>query len=571
MKLDEIIPLLGNFGRYQFFVASCFCIINILSCLTTLSNVFFAAGTDHWCKVLPDESCEDWAEFQDNCTEVKKSIFLPPPEKEQSKYMYSNCEQWTPPIGYTFDPYVTYGDVIDDSNFTKTGCVDGWEYDTSQYITTTISEFNLVCEEKNWPGLAQSLYFVGFLVGSVVFGTLSDWIGRKKTAIIGTVFWSVGTITTSYSTNIYMFTAFRFIAAFGNIGTYISLYILVLEVIGKSWRTAFTMVSGIFFAFGYFILATSAMYVREWRHLSLVASLPVAIVFIPLPFMKESISWLVSKGRIEEAEETIRRIAKFNKKTLPDVLFTKEDIQEQTDASNSAVPPSVIDLYRTPNMAAKTINLQYNWVVNSLIYYGLSQSTGDLGVDDYWAFFVSGAVEIPAMIYAAIAVEKFGRKWNTGILELIGGVACLATIFMSVGIWRTAVAMLGKFCISATYSIIYLYSTELFPTPVRAVGLGVCSVAARIGGILSPVILLLGDVFESLPLVLFGSSAVLAGLLVFLLPETRGQQLPQTLREGEEFGKCQCMRNSPDDQIAIIDMKEGAVTDKKEGAVTASL
>ena len=61
--------------------------------------------------------------------------------------------------------------------------------------------------------------------------------------------------------------------------------------------------------------------------------------------------------------------------------------------------------------------------------------------------------------------------------------------------------------------------------------------AARIGGILSPVILLLGDVFESLPLVLFGSSAVLAGLLVFLLPETRGQQLPQTLREEEEFGK----------------------------------
>ena len=72
----------------------------------------------------------------------------------------------------------------------------------------------------------------------------------------------------------------------------------------------------------------------------------------------------------------------------------------------------------------------FHRVVNSLIYYGLSQSTGDLGVDDYWAFFVSGAVEIPAMIYAAIAVETFGRKWNTGILELIGGVACLATIFM---------------------------------------------------------------------------------------------------------------------------------------------
>ena len=71
-----------------------------------------------------------------------------------------------------------------------------------------------------------------------------------------------------------------------------------------------------------------------------------------------------------------------------------------------------------------------NRLVNSLVYYGLSQSTGDLGVDDYWAFFVSGAVEIPALIYATFAVEKFGRKWNTAILELIGGVACLATIFI---------------------------------------------------------------------------------------------------------------------------------------------
>ena len=64
------------------------------------------------------------------------------------------------------------------------------------------------------------------------------------------------------------------------------------------------------------------------------------------------------------------------------------------------------------------------------MYYGLSLSTGDLGVDDYWAFFVSGAVEIPALIYAMFGVERFGRKWNTVVLELIGGVACLAAVFI---------------------------------------------------------------------------------------------------------------------------------------------
>ena len=142
MKLEEIIPLLGNFSRYQFFMV---CYINVLSlfgCLTTLSNVFYAAETDHWCKVFPNENCSSWVEFQDNCTDVKKSFCLPPSD-EESKYPYSNCEQWDPPNGYKFDPYVSYSD-IDNYTYTRVACKDGWEYDSSQYKTTTISEVGLI-------------------------------------------------------------------------------------------------------------------------------------------------------------------------------------------------------------------------------------------------------------------------------------------------------------------------------------------------------------------------------------------------------------------------------------------
>ncbi|XP_022107241.1 solute carrier family 22 member 13-like [Acanthaster planci] len=353
-----------------------------------------------------------------------------------------------------------------------------------------------------------------------------------------------------------MYMALRFIAGFGNLGAYLSLFVLVMEYVGNAWRTPVTMFVAIVFSVGYFFIATAAMHLREWRALSLALSVTSVVLFIPTIFLQESIRWLVSKGRIDEAEKVIRRVAKFNRKTLPDALFDKEDIEKEMEAKKSAIPPSALDLYKTPNMAVKTLNMQYNWFVNSLVYYGLSQSTGDLGVDDYWAFFVSGAVEIPAMIYATFGVEWFGRKWNTGILEVIGGAACLATIVIPTGTWRIVVAMVGKFCISATFGIIYLYSTELFPTPVRVVGLGLCSVAARIGGILSPIILLLKNSVADLPLILFGSSTVVAGFLALLLPETRGQQLPQTLKEGEEIGRCRCMgRNAYDESNAeLVDM-----------------
>ncbi|XP_022084587.1 solute carrier family 22 member 3-like [Acanthaster planci] len=370
--------------------------------MVSFGHVFFAAENDHWCQVLPAENCSNWVEFQDKCTNVKKSILLPPPENENSKYPHSNCKQWDLPPGYEFDPY---DPLSQGANFTNdtVPCQDGWEYDTSQYKTTIISEFDLVCDKRSLPSLAQSIYFVGFLVGSFLCGSLSDWIGRKKTAFVALLFFSVGSIVTTFSVNIYMYMAFRFMAGFGNIGSYIPL------------------------------------------------------------FVQESVNWLVSKGRIEEANKVVRRVAMINGKALPDVLFDKEDMEE----TESSVPPSFIDLFKTPNMAAKTINMMFNWMVTTLIYYGLSLSTGDLGVDEYWAFFVSGAVEIPAILYATFAIEWFGRKLNVTILEVIGGVACLANIFIPLGIWRTVVSMAGKFCITATFSIIYLYVTELFPTPVR--------------------------------------------------------------------------------------------------------
>ena len=66
-----------------------------------------------------------------------------------------------------------------------------------------------------------------------------------------------------------------------------------------------------------------------------------------------------------------------------------------------------------------------------------------------------------------------------------------------------------------------------------------CSMSARISGIVAPFILILGDYWAPFPFVIFGVNSLLAGLLALLLPETHGATLPETIEEGEEFGsKC---------------------------------
>lgn len=88
-------------------------------------------------------------------------------------------------------------------------------------------------------------------------------------------------------------------------------------------------------------------------------------------------------------------------------------------------------------------------------------------------------------------------------------------------------------CISMSFAIIYIYSAELMPTIVRNVGMGIVSVAARIGGIISPFVSLLDNVLVGLQFTVLGTLMLVSGLSALLLPETVGQHLPETIEEIE--------------------------------------
>lgn len=99
-----------------------------------------------------------------------------------------------------------------------------------------------------------------------------------------------------------------------------------------------------------------------------------------------------------------------------------------------------------------------------------------------------------------------------------------------------AFSLLGKFGISAAFAVVFIYSAELFPTEYRSVGVGSCSMFARVGGMIAPHVASLSVIYKPLPLLVFGFISILSGCLIVLMPETMGCELPQTLQESEEFG-----------------------------------
>ncbi|XP_004854308.1 solute carrier family 22 member 13 isoform X4 [Heterocephalus glaber] len=176
------------------------------------------------------------------------------------------------------------------------------------------------------------------------------------------------------------------------------------------------------------------------------------------------------------------------------------------------------------------------WFVDSLTYYGLSFQVGDFGMDIYLTQLIFGAVELPSRISSIFLMEKCGRKWSQSGTLILGGLMCIIITFIpsDLPVVVTVLAIIGKFAMAAGFTISYVYTSELFPTIIRQTGMGLVSIFSRIAGTITPLVILLGENHMALPMLIFGSLPIGAGVLCALLPETRGQSLKDTIQDLEQ-------------------------------------
>ncbi|XP_038079046.1 organic cation transporter protein-like [Patiria miniata] len=581
MKFDNILNHVGAFGTYQRRIYFVMTLVAIPSALHTFSPVFLSAKTDHWCTV------PELAPYRGNCTALYpsgtpdqcsaflKNISIPREVDDSGKVSYAQCRRFNltgldvvgnsslllaqPPIVVGDDDEV--GEVVDEvgeggpaynqsqgvaqDSVQVIPCDAGWGYDTSQYSSTTNHQYELVCDKAGLTKYAQSAYFAGMLIGSFLIGLMADWVGRKPTFFICLITSFLAGIAQAFAPNMAVFIVVRFFVAIFKTGVYMMAFIIGTEFVGPNIRAFAGQFINIYYAMGYMLLAPFAYLIRDWQMLQVALTMTFAPFILLLPFLPESARWLMSRGRTADAEKILRKMAKVNKVELPAELFEEDKDQEEKLKDTTTRRYTYLDLFRSTNMRCKTINILFCWFVNNMVYYGISLSTSDLGVDHYIAAFVSGAVEIPAYTCAILSMQYLGRRLPLCVYLVASGAACIGATLFSAGAGRATVAMIGKFFITATFGMIYTYSAEIYPTPVRSQGMGLSSMMARISGILCPFILDLSSVWFSLPYFIFGAFAVSSGLLILLLPETRGKPLPESLEDAEKVGKgetCLCLR-----------------------------
>ncbi|XP_075823800.1 solute carrier family 22 member 13-like isoform X2 [Microtus pennsylvanicus] len=177
-----------------------------------------------------------------------------------------------------------------------------------------------------------------------------------------------------------------------------------------------------------------------------------------------------------------------------------------------------------------------DWFVDSLVYYCFSFQVGDFGLDIYLTQLIFGVVEVPARFSSIFVMEKLGRKWSLSGSLTLAGTMCIIIIFIPAGLPTvvTVLAVVGKSASSSAFTISYVYTAELYPTIIRQTGMGLVSIFSRIAGIITPLVMLLEQYHRAVPMVIFGSFPIVAGLLCALLPETKGQTLKDTIQDLEK-------------------------------------
>lgn len=332
-----------------------------------------------------------------------------------------------------------------------------------------------------------------------------------------------------------MYVILRFLTSAFLAGIGLNCFVLVNELVAPSKRVLSGNVMWIFYAVGYGVLAGSAKLIPNWRILQLVVSLPyIPLLILTFFFIPESPRWLVNQRRTDDAEKVMRKIAKVNDKVVREDFTLKNCIKDEIQDSSS-LKGTFLDVVRSWIILLTMMNLSFNLIVQAFVYIGLSLSTSSLGIDPYISFVIIGAIEIPAYLSCVFVAECFGRKRATFGTLVLSGICCLATTVVPLGMPRAVVAIMGKFFITISYSVIVTWAVELIPTSLRSSGLSLLSMAAGFGAILSPVVLILGNTWTSLPVLLFGVMSIIAGVLCLLFPETKGKSLPSTVRETEDF------------------------------------
>ncbi|XP_040002544.1 solute carrier family 22 member 7-like [Xiphias gladius] len=523
MKFENVLAEVNGYGKFQLGMIVMMVIPRVTLPFHFLLNNFIAAVPSHHCDI---GSLDDGGIFRNLSQEQRLVVGIPVQEDGTP----SSCHMFTEP---QYHLLLNYSNVTD---LPTVPCQNGWVYDNTTFKSTLATEWDLVCDKKTINRATTTIFFIGVMFGAAVFGYLSDRFGRKKTILVSYMTTTLFGFASAFSYNFTIFAVMRFFTGFGISGISIITTVLCIEWVDIKHRTAVGVLMSLDWSISSALLPFIAYFVNDWRYLTATATTPLFLAMICWRWLPESARWLISNGKLKSAHFYLSKCAKVNNREQFLADLKPEILSKVILVENENRKYSYLDLVKTPRMRRLAVLTGIVWFGVACTYYGISLNVTGFGVNIYLTQFIYGAIEIPAKALIFISLNKIGRRLNQAGTLVLTGLCIFCNIFIpkEMRVFRTTVGALGKLFAEGAFTTVFLYTTELYPTVMRQNGLGYSSFMGRLGVSVSPLILLLEEVWLPLSSTVFFIVAFGGGLSASFLPETQNVRLPETIEDVEQ-------------------------------------
>lgn len=332
-----------------------------------------------------------------------------------------------------------------------------------------------------------TLFFFGMLIGAFVFGRLADRIGRRPVLFIAIILDAICGVASAFAPDLQWLLVARFLTGLGVGGTLPVDYAMMAEFLPSDRRGRWLVLLEGFWAVGTVALALLALVAgtqggEAWRTIFFVTGLPALIGVVLRFYVPESPLYLNQQGRSDEARQVLQKVAKANGNNVE-----ISPLKPQTPQKKS------VGALFSSNLRRRTVFLMLAWMLISVSYYGVfvylpvKLAADGFGFVRGQVFLVILAIaQLPGYALAAYGVEKWGRKPT-----LIGFLLLSAVGTLAYGLGQTAeiivaATLLLSFALLGTWGAIYAFTPEIYPTTLRASGMGMAGSVARFGGLLAP-------------------------------------------------------------------------------------
>lgn len=372
-----------------------------------------------------------------------------------------------------------------------------------------------------WNGLIGSSALMGIFLGSLVFGWITDKLGRQVVYMADLLFFIVGSVLQYFVGNAVELFILRLVMGFAVGADYALGPALLAEFVPRKQRGPILASLNAVWTVGYVVAmivgyGLQGMSPNAWRWMLASSAIPAIIVLLLRLGTPESPRWLIRKGRVDEARRIVKKYIGENV-DIDDLLHEKP------------VRSSYKKLF-SKQWRARTAFSGLFWLCQVVPYFAIFTFVPQIlkGLHMTNEFIGSLVLNLFLLAGAAVGVvimNKLSRRFFTIWSFFVMGISLLI-----LGLWPGVISLvitcfaIFAFVVSAAGNLETVYPAELFPTDVRASGVGVSAAISRIGAaggtFALPVAI---SSFGLGPTMLIGAAILFIGMFLSMrwAPETR--------------------------------------------------